>query len=193
MTSMPRSPRIRRADTTRWPLAAVLGLLVCLPVITHAKSSDRQQPMHVDAEHFDGYQKPNSVSTLTGHVVITQGSLKATGALAKVYFDANSQINRIVITGSLAHIQQTDDNGNLMTGQADQLEYDNLKGIAILTGNAQMKQKGRGQAQGSRLVYNTQTSQMTGESGGSGRVHLTFEPKNASVAPAPATSAGKQP
>ena len=192
MTSMPRS---RRASASaRWLLAAC-GLLALSPVL--AKQGDRDQPMKVDAKYFDGFQKPNTVSTLKGSVVIQQGTLKATGALAKVYFDAESQISRVVLTGSPAHIEQLDDSGNQMLGDAATIDYDNIKGIAVLTGNASVTQHGRGEAHGDKLTYDTATSQMTGESGGAGTVHMVFQPKKkaaapaASDAPAPATSTGK--
>jgi lipopolysaccharide export system protein LptA len=195
MMSMPRS---RRASTSaRFALAAaVLGLLAAQPAL--ARKSDRQQEMHVAAKNFDGFQKPNSVSTLTGNVVITQGTLKATGAQAKVYFDAESQISRVVITGSPAHLEQLDENNNLVLGDAATLDYDNLKGIAVLSGNASITQKGRGDAHGDKLTYNTETSEMTGESGGDGMVHMTFKPKTqpaeaaTPAAPAPASSAPAQ-
>jgi lipopolysaccharide export system protein LptA len=190
MMSMPRS---RRASTSaRFALAAaVLGLLAAEPAL--ARKSDRQQEMHVAAKHFDGFQKPDSVSTLTGNVVITQGTLKATGAQAKVYFDAESQISRVVITGNPAHLEQLDENNNLVLGDAATLDYDNLKGIAVLSGNASITQKGRGDAHGDKLTYNTETSEMTGESGGDGMVHMTFKPKSAAAAPATSTSGSPAP
>ena len=89
----------------------------------------------------------------------------------------------MVITGNPAHIEQLDDNGNLMPGDAATLDYDNVKGIAVLTGNAVVNQKGRGEAHGDKLTYNTKTSQMTGESGGDGLVHMIFQPKNRSQRP----------
>lgn len=195
MMSMPRS---RRASTSvRLALAAAaLGLFAAQPAI--ARKSDRQQEMHVAAKNFDGFQKPNSVSTLTGNVVITQGTLKATGAQAKVYFDGESQISRVVITGSPAHLEQLDENNNLVLGDAATLDYDNLKGIAVLSGNASITQKGRGDAHGDKLTYNTETSEMTGESGGDGMVHMTFKPKTkpaeaaTPAAPAAAGSASAQ-
>ena len=43
----------------------------------------------------------------TGNVVITQGTLKAHGAQAKVYLSTpNSEISRVVLTGSPAHLEQ---------------------------------------------------------------------------------------
>ncbi|MGA0585863.1 lipopolysaccharide transport periplasmic protein LptA [Dyella sp. KRB-257] len=182
--------RSRRANASaRWLLAAC-GLLALSPVV--AKQGDRDQPMKVDAKYFEGFQKPNTVSTLKGSVVIRQGTLKATGTLAKVYFDAQSQISRVVLTGSPAHIEQLDDSGNRMLGDAATIDYDNLKGIAVLTGHASVKQQGRGEAHGDKLTYDTASSQMTGESGGTGTVHMIFQPKKKPAAPAPAASS-KQP
>jgi lipopolysaccharide export system protein LptA len=183
MTSTPPS---RRAKASLEAACLALGLLVLVPA--SARQSDRSQPMQVNASHFDGFQKPNSVTTLSGNVVITQGTLKATGSQAKVYFDADTQISRVVITASPAHIEQLDDSGNLMQGNAASIDYDNIHGIAVLSGNASVTQKGRGEAHGDKLTYNTQTSQMTGDSGGAGLVRMTFLPR-----PQPATPAAPAP
>lgn len=150
--------------------------------------------MDLHAASTDGFNLPNTITTLTGNVIATQGTLKATGDKALVYIDADTQISRIVITvnkGKLAHIEQVDDAGNLMTGDADQLDYDNINGIAVLTGHAVVHQQGRGEAHGDKLTYNTQTSYMTGNSGGDGLVHMIFlpKPKPAAGAPAPAKAA----
>jgi len=163
-----------------------LGLLALAPA--QARKTDREQPMDVKASHFDGFQKPNSVSTLKGNVVITQGSLKATGEQAKVYFDANAEIGRVVLTGGPAHLQQLDDNGNLMQGEAATIDYQVAKDFAVLQGRASITQQGRGEAHGDRLTYNTQTSEMTGDSGGDGRVHMIFKPKPQAGAATPATA-----
>jgi lipopolysaccharide export system protein LptA len=168
-----------------------LGLLALAPA--SARQADRDQPMDVKAAHFDGFQKPNSVSTLKGDVIITQGTLKATGAQAKVYFDADSQISRVVLSGNPAHLQQQDDNGNLMQGEAATIDYQVGKDLALLQGHASVVQQGRGEAHGDRLSYNTRTSQMTGDSGGDGRVHMIFKPRPKAAAasasaPAPAAT-----
>jgi len=170
---------------------AALGLLVLAPA--QAKRTDRDQPMDVQASHFDGFRKPNSTTTLKGNVVITQGSLKATGDLAKVHFDANAEIDSVVLTGSPAHLQQLDDNGNLMQGEAATIDYQVAKDFAVLQGRASITQQGRGEAHGDRLTYNTQTSEMTGDSGGDGRVHMVFKPKPKTGAAAPAAPAAPAP
>lgn len=190
--------RLRRARTTepaRTVLAAMALLLACaLPLAVHAKQSDRSQPVEVSAKSADATATPNGVSHLKGDVVITQGTLKATGASATIYFDANSRVSRVVLTGAPARLRQVDDNGNLVKGHANNIDYDVPKGIATLTGDARVKQAGRGEASGDTLVYNTATSTMTAQSHGDNRVHLTFQPRQASSAakaqPAPAASSG---
>ncbi|MBB5358936.1 lipopolysaccharide export system protein LptA [Rhodanobacter sp. ANJX3] len=160
-----------------------------------ARQDDRQKPMNLDAKSIDGYNLPNTVTTLTGNVTATQGTLKMTGDKALVSIDANTQISHIHVTaapGKLAHIEQIDDAGNLMTGDADTLDYDNINGIAVLTGHAVVHQQGRGESHGDKLTYNTQTQQMTGTSGSDGQVHMVILPKpQPAAAPAPASS--KQP
>ena len=142
-----------------------------------AKQDDRNQPMNFASKSMDGFNAPNTVTTLTGSVVATQGTMKLTGAVAKLYLDANTQVARAVVTGSPAHIEQLDDNNNLMQGDAAQLDYDNINGIAVLTGNAVVRQQGRGEFHGDKLVYNTQTSLITGEAAGDGLVHGVILPK----------------
>jgi lipopolysaccharide export system protein LptA len=153
---------------------------------------------------MDGYNEPNSISTFKGNVLITQGTMKLTGELAKIWTaKEDTSVDHIIVT-SIApkrpHIEQIDDNGNLMTGDADQLYYDNVNGIAILTGNAFVHQQNKGDAHGAKLTYNTQTGYMIGESGTAGPVTMTFLPKQKPLpppkngkpaAPAPASTPAK--
>jgi lipopolysaccharide export system protein LptA len=157
---------------------------VLLPSLALAKSTDRDQPMNYTSKYTEAFQTPNSISTLKGNVRITQGTLLMTGDLTKIHMDADTQISRIVTTGKLAHIQQLDDSNNLMTGDADTLDYDNINGIAVLTGHAVVHQQGRGEFHGDKVTYNTKTSLITGESSGDGLVHGTFLPKNKAAKPA---------
>ena len=160
--------------------------------------------MDLHATSTDGFNLPNTTTTLTGNVIAVQGTLKMTGAKALLSIDGDTQISHIHVTagpGKLAHIEQIDDAGNLMTGDADVLDYDNINGIAVLTGNAVVHQQGRGESHGDKLTYNTQTSQMTGSSGSDGQVHMIFLPKpkpgapatGAKPAPASSSPSSKQP
>jgi lipopolysaccharide export system protein LptA len=176
----------RRASASRKFAAGMLAVcsLAVLPALVVAKKSDRQQQMDYAAKHTDAFNAPNTVTTLQGQVKITQGTLLLTGDIAKIYLDADTQISHVIVTGKPAHIQQLDENNNLVTGDAAQLDYDHVHGIAVLTGSAVVKQMGRGQFSGDKLTYNTDTSQITGDSAGDGLVHGVFLPK-----PKPASAA----
>ncbi len=176
---MTATARSRRASASRPWLVGLLATcsLAMLPALLVAKQSDREQPMNFAAKHTDAYNAPNTVTTLQGSVKISQGSLSLKGDKAAIHLDADSQISRVVVTGKPAHIEQLDDSGNLMTGNAAQLDYDNIHGIAVLSGNASVKQQGRGEFHGDKLTYNTETSQITGDSAGDGLVHGVFLPK----------------
>ena len=196
MTATARSRRANGSPDLASSLSAVrllaLAALALLPAAVLAKKDDRNQPMNFTAKTTNAYNAPNSVTTLTGNVKLTQGTLLITGDEAKVYLDKDTQISRVVVTGNPAHIQQLDENNNLMQGDAATLDYDNINGIAVLIGNAKVTQQGRGDFSGDKLTYNTDTSLITGESGGDGLVHGTFLPKPkpaAATAPKPAAPA----
>jgi lipopolysaccharide export system protein LptA len=179
------------------------GLLFLQPVL--ARTDDRNQPIHVvHAHNMDGYNEPNSVSTFTGDILITQGTMKLTGEVAKIWTAKDdTSVDHIIVTGTpqkRPHIEQVDDNGNLMTGDADQLYYDNVNSIAILTGHAIVHQQSKGDAHGAKLTYNTNTGYMVGESGNEGPVTMMFLPKQKPLpppkngkpgAPAPAAAPAK--
>ncbi len=187
---MTATARSRRASASRRFAAGLLATcsLAMLSGLVVARQSDRQQPMNFAAKHTDAYNAPNTVTTLQGQVKISQGTLLLTGDTAKIHLDADSQISDVIVTGQPAHIEQLDDSGNLMTGNAARLDYDSARGIAVLTGQAVVKQQGRGEFRGDKLTYNTETSQITGDSGGDGLVHGVFLPKpKPATTPAPAS------
>lgn len=159
-------------------LAVVIGLFVLSPAM--AKKSDRSQTMQLKQDSFSGSYLPNSITTLTGHVLVTQGSTKLSGDLAKVYMGADQQMDRLVMTGKPAHIEEQNDNDQWMSGDAAQLDYDNVTGVAVLTGQATVRQQGHSDMRADKLTYNTQTYQVTGE----GNTRITLQPKIATAAPA---------
>ncbi|GLQ47301.1 lipopolysaccharide export system protein LptA [Dyella lipolytica] len=160
---------------------AAVALVLFMPS-AHAKTGDRNQPMVTKQDSVSGFNAPNTVTTLTGHIVIAQGTMKATGNDGKIYLDADSQVSRIVLTGNPAHIQQMDDKNNLMTGEAPTLDYDNINGVAVLTPNAVVTEQGTGDAHADKITYDTQTTHFTGV----GNVSATYLAKQRPATAAPA-------
>ncbi|WP_051943934.1 MULTISPECIES: lipopolysaccharide transport periplasmic protein LptA [Luteibacter] len=187
---MQSTPRICRPSANA--LLALLGLALVASLSAAAKQSDRNQPADVVSKSFDGSQQPNGKVIWTGSVVLTQGTLKITGSKATGYFDADSQLNRVVVDGSPATIHQLDDCDQPMDGKASNIDYKIDKDFAVLTGGAHVNQPAKGSADGDKLTYNTQNSTMTGESNGPAPVHMTFQPKSTTPG-APAKAAGACP
>jgi lipopolysaccharide export system protein LptA len=182
---MPRSRRIR----------IELLILIAAPLgacgLAHAKQSDKTQPININASAFAGSQDSGKI-TFTGNVAMDQGTFHADGGQATGYTDPNdtSQWQRVVLTGSPAHFQQTQDSGTLVRGQADTIDYKVSENTVILTGDAQVVQQGRGEFHGDRLVYNTDTGEIAGTPANGGRVHITLQPR---TKPAPAKPSAAQP
>ncbi|MBB3225669.1 lipopolysaccharide export system protein LptA [Luteibacter sp. Sphag1AF] len=151
------------------------GLLVSLPAA--ARTTDRDQVANVTSKSFDGSQQPNGLQIFTTNVVMTQGTLKITGSKATVYTDADNSITRVVVEGNPATIHQLDDFCQPMDGHANKIDYLSTQDTAILTGNASVKQAGKGDAAGEKLTYNTANSTMKGESSEGGQVAMNFQPK----------------
>lgn len=174
--------------------AALLCATFCaLPITASALSTDRQQTMKVTSAYSkltQGNAKAAGSAYLKGNVRIEQGSMKATGAEATLHQhpdgarnargeDVSGDIQRIVLVGSPAHIEQLQDNGGgLMTADAAKIDYDADTGIAVLTGGVKVVQQGRGTFNGEHMTYNTNTGEMeSGNTASNQPITMTFEPK----------------
>ena len=168
------------------PRAAKLALatLLLLPLAALAKTSDRNQPMTVDAASQNGSMlDDNGTIHYAGNVVILQGSLEVHADAADLY-RRNGDIERIVLTGKQATLKQQMDDNTWMNARADNMDYNINSEIIILTGNYKVESE-RGTNAGQRMVYNTRSGAM--QSGGDGtRVRTVIQPKN--KAPAAAAS-----
>ena len=172
----------RNIDSLR--TRALLALLLCaLCGNAWARKSDRQQPMDVNADHSEASLADDGVTTLTGNVVMTQGTLQINADKA-VITRKDGDMSRAVLTGNPVHLKQMDENNEPMYGSARQVDDDLIKNIAIFTGNAIIDQPVRGQMHGEKIVYNVDSGEVT--SGGDGTrvsMHILPKPKAATASP----------
>lgn len=146
-----------------------------------AKSTDRQQPMDLDAENMDALLSDDSVSVLQGSVRIRQGSLEVDADKAEIHRKAG-EIDRIVLTGSPARLRQVSDQGEPMDASAAQVVYTISSEVMVLTGNVVITQP-RGNLRGETVKYDITTGRLDG--GGDGkRVSMRILPKTPAPAPA---------
>ena len=77
MKATARTRRAKSGPKLGLSLLCLLGLLILQPAL--AKQDDRNQPMNFASKTVDGFNQPNTITTLTGNVVATQGTMKVTG------------------------------------------------------------------------------------------------------------------
>jgi lipopolysaccharide export system protein LptA len=166
-----------------------------------ALQTDRSQPMKIEAQYQKSTQSRTGKASdpdttrFDGNVIMTQGSMKARADHATVYSnpsgvaDAKGEygsLTRVLLTGNPAHMQQVHDGDcQLVSADADSIDYDNLSGIALLTGNVHVIQHGKGEFRGDRMRYNTNTGEMEGgDAAASGRIHMVIQPRSTAAKPA---------
>ncbi|MBA8681861.1 lipopolysaccharide transport periplasmic protein LptA [Stenotrophomonas tumulicola] len=156
-------------------LAALCVLSLMLPLFASAKSADRNEPMNIDAGAQSGTLTGDGKTTLSGGVVITQGTLDLRSANAEIQIKDGEAV-RAIFTGKQATMRQQMDDGSWMDAKADRIDYDITGEIITLTGNYTVT-SARGTNAGQRMVYNTRSGEMN--SGGDGsRVRTVIQPKN---------------
>lgn len=159
---------------------AASALLVIAALLTaasaHARKSDRDQPMDIDAGHQAGSLDDSAPIVLSQGVVITQGTLDIKADRAEIS-TRGGEISRVVLTGSPAVMRQEMDDGSPMNARANRIDYDMATDTVTLTGNAHIEQP-RGNMSGQRIVYNMQTERVEAGGEGSGRVQMRIQPRN---------------
>lgn len=171
-------------------LCLVITMMAFASTSAHALKSDRDQPLDVRARYQESVLGQRSggdtnIATLKGDVVMTQGSLKATGDVAVVYDTdkagkgGDGSVRRLKLTGNPARMeQQLDNDGGLMQASANTIEYSTGSSTAELTGNVIVIQKDKSEFRGERMTYNTASGAMqSGSEQGNGEVRLRFLPQ----------------
>jgi lipopolysaccharide export system protein LptA len=187
MSVRPCNRSTRATAHNEWRLRGALLLTAFLAApLVHALGNDRDKPMDVTADYSkinQGKDKKPGTTYLRGNVRVVQGTMKANAAEATIHQKANGDVQRIVMTGKQAHVEQRQDGGGLMTADADQIDFDNDTSVAVLTGNVTVVQAGRGEFHGEKMTYNTNTGEMeSGDVGGGSRTHIIMQPTRAKPA-----------
>lgn len=152
-------------------------MLLAIPLYSHALPSDANQPIKLLADRAT-YSESTGVTSYSGTVVITQGTLKLTADNITVNLSQQRSINSAVATGRPATMQQvvTQEKG-LAKGQANKIDYNAITGIMTLTGNAKLTQNGASFA-GNVIRYSLKAGDVEATAGGNQRVELIFPPNS---------------
>ena len=155
---------------------SLLLLAALLPIDAPAKSSDRNQPMDVEADRTEAGLGDDSDATLSGNVKITQGTLEVESDHATIQ-RKDGEISEVVLTGAPATLKQVNDNGEPMHATASRIVYDTRSDVVVLTGGVVIEQT-RGTLRGENIKYDLKTGRLDG-GGGGGRVKMRIMPKSA--------------
>jgi lipopolysaccharide export system protein LptA len=160
------------------------ALVICCALLTAASafalSSDKNQPMDIQSDHGEWQNDSKTglgTGIYTGHVIITQGSIRITADHAVVH-TLKGQLQAADITGQPATFQQQPDTGELMHGIADHIHYNADTNMVDMIGHAHMQQGDIRQMTADVIHYNTETEHAIASGGkDGGRVHIVVPPK----------------
>lgn len=155
-------------------LLLLAAALAAGPVL--AKSTDRQQPMDINADNSDALMEDNGVSVLQGNVRIRQGTLQVDADRAEIH-RRDGDIERIVLTGAPARLRQVSDSGEPLDARARTVTYTMSDEVMVLTGDVVIRQP-RGTLRGETVRYDIDTGRLHGGGDGQG-VTLRILPKSA--------------
>lgn len=193
------------ANAARLGPAALLALLLAAPA--WAERADRDKPMHIEADAMR-YEDQKQLSTFTGHVVVTKGTIVLRGGQLDVRQDADGNQYGLLRAepGKRAFFRQKREGlDEYVEGEGNTIDYDSKSDTMHIVGNAEMRRLAgaalQDQARGAVIVYNNTTGVYTVD--GPGRtngqssaapgkrvmVMLTPRPPASAASAAPAASA----
>jgi len=141
-----------------------------------ALNSDKSKPVEVEADNFNLDEK-KQITTYTGNVVITQGSMEIKADIVTI-FGSKGSTDKVIATGNPVKFkQQPDGNQGLIRGEAKQFDYLVTKDTLVLINKATLWQSGN-TFSSDRIVYDSKHSIVKAgdNASGSKRVKVTLQP-----------------
>ena len=153
-------------------LVSVLLTLLMSPTLP-TLGSDAEQVLQISANRSE-YNDAEQRQSLFGDVVIEQGNLLIKADEITVYLKEGEPI-RLEAQGSPIRYQQKNAQGEVLSGQSQQIVYDIDTGQLSLRGDAQLESP-RQKLQSDTIDYNINT-RSTIASGGDQRVNILIKPE----------------
>lgn len=173
----------------RHAIALTLSLLYAgLPGEAAALSSDRDQPMYIEADRAD-IDEQRGISVYRGSVKITQGTLQLTAAELTVHSKGGDIVKAIAVGQPATYRQRPDGKEQDVEAEALRMEYFAVDQKIILIDKAEVRQGGdtfRSNRINYDIAKDVVNAGATASSPGD-RVRITIQPKSKSGAAQPAT------
>ncbi|HXH04734.1 MAG TPA: lipopolysaccharide transport periplasmic protein LptA [Candidatus Competibacteraceae bacterium] len=158
-------------------LPLLLAVAALLPAAGLALPEDRQQPIHLESVSAE-YDQKSGVSTYQGNVVVSQGSMRLTADLAKVFLNPNGDVQRMEATGNPATFRyQPSRDKPEINGVGQKVEYETASAKVVVTGGARFTQ-GQDVFTGDRVEYDINLDKVKASSDSGNRVRFTIQPKS---------------
>jgi lipopolysaccharide export system protein LptA len=178
-------PAVKRRQP--WLQAVVVAAFAALTLAAQpalAEKADREKPINLEADRVT-VDDAKQLSTFTGKVVLTQGTLIIRGDRMEVRQDSEGFKNGIT-WGNLAYFRQKRDGyDEYIEGWAERIEYDSRADKMQMFNRASMK-KGNDEVRGNYISYDARTEFFQVIGGGAkaaagenadGRVRAVIQPK----------------
>lgn len=161
----------------RHAIALTLSLLYAgLPGVAAALSSDRDQPMYVEADRAD-IDDQRGISVYRGNVKITQGTLQLTAAELTVHSKGGDITKAIAVGQPATYRQRPDGKDQDVEAEALRMEYFATEQKIILIDKAEVRQGGD-TFRSDRINYDIAKDVVNAGAGSPGdRVRITIQPK----------------
>jgi len=158
---------------------ACMALLIGASMLqnpAHARESDFSQPIDIDADRIEVDEKAG-VQVWAGSVVLSQGTMRINAGRIAITL-VNKQLSRVEGSGSPIKFQQENEAGELVTGEADSIDYDAVAKSLVLKGNATLEQPGQ-RLKSERILFDSTKQKISAEGGDKGRVSIRIQPPSA--------------
>lgn len=157
----------------------LLALLLALSPLALALSTDREQPVEIEADSVD-INEAEGISRYQGEVVIRQGSLYLTADQVTVHHQGRAPARMVAEGTPVRFRQQPDDQALPVQGEARRAEYTIDSEELLLTGDAELAQ-GEDRFRSDRIVYDRVRAVVKAGRAAQGaeRVRITIQPQRA--------------
>jgi lipopolysaccharide export system protein LptA len=151
-------------------------ILSLAPAVCGALSTDRNQPMSIEADRVE-LNDGKGISVYRGNVKVTQGTLVLTGETMTVY-NKGDQVEKVIMEGKPATYQQRPDNKDKdVRAKALRMEYYTNPEHIILLKEAEVEQEGD-RLRSERIEYDVVKDKVNaGTNQPNERVHITIQPR----------------
>lgn len=162
----------------------LLSISLLLPLPALALNTDKEQPIHIEADTAD-LDDNTGTTVYRGNVIVTQGSLHLTSDTVTV-FSPGRDLKKIKAEGNPAHFRQRPNNKNEdMRAQSRIMTYLVDEDKLVLQEDAHLWQ-GTDEISGNRIDYDIKADLGKAIKGGSERVKVVIQPRSKTQ---PSTSA----